>query len=424
MKTRRLMFQALLICSMMLLLASAAMAANTFTAAGTSITNQATVSYQDANSVAQTPVTSNVATVTVTQIYGVIVTPPTDAKSAANNANAIYTVTVTNNGNGLDTFDLSSADTSGWAPGTVTFSSTSDGATPITKTTSLAQNGSMIVYMVVPVPATAIDATTNVTTATATSEGTGNPSASDACTTTVIGADNLSTATKTDNNANPIVGSVPFTYTITIPNTGTKDAANVVVSDPIPAGLAYKAGSITLNSVGVADAATEGATTAYNSAGNGTVTINIGTLAHGATAVITFQASVKTGVTDGTAITNTANITFDTTGTDSPTDTVHAKGAALLGLTKTVNGSTSVSAAPGATLTYLMTAHNSGASNATNVVISDSVPANTTFVTGSIQVNGVTNAGDTDKSGNTISTPASTITPGGNLTLQFQATVN
>ena len=44
-----------------------------------------------------------------------------------------------------------------------------------------------------------------------------------------------------------------LTYTVTIPNTGTASATNVTLTDAIPAGTTYVAGSTTLNGVAVAD---------------------------------------------------------------------------------------------------------------------------------------------------------------------------
>src|SRR5262249_51003083 len=44
-----------------------------------------------------------------------------------------------------------------------------------------------------------------------------------------------------------------LTYTITIPNTGTANAAGVTLADPIPSGTTYVAGSTTLNGTAVPD---------------------------------------------------------------------------------------------------------------------------------------------------------------------------
>ncbi len=424
---KRAIPQVLFTALMVLLMASAAMA-NTHAPVGT-ITNTASVNYKDANNVAQTPVTANVV-VTITQIYGVTVTPATDAKGGSDTTKVIYTVTVTNNGNGPDSFDLSSATTGVWTPSSVTFAPNSDGTgTALTATASLAQNATATVYMVVTVPAGAFTGDQAVTTFTATSHndgGTPKANASDVCTTTAAGADNIGNSTKTSSTLTPVDG-VPFTYTIAVNNAGTQNAATVVVTDVIGSNLAYIPGTITMNGTPVSDG------TAWN-AGTKTITINIGTLNHGVTDTITYQAQVNSGVADGTSITNTAVITYDAGTTFSPAVTVTAKGVPSLTLTKTVEVnhaggfSSSANAKPGDTLTYLITATDAtGAAigTATNVVISDSIPADTTFVPGSIHLDGSGSASpDSLNSGGTISTPAVSIAPGATRTLQFDVTVN
>ncbi len=420
----------------MLAAASAAMAGqssftnNTYTPAGTAITNTATVSFSNANGVAQTPVNSNTVTTTVTPIYGVVVTPGTDAKSGADGTTVIYTVTVYNNGNGPDSFTLSSnnTNTTNWTPSSVQFSTQSNGsgATNTLTTGTIAQNGSTVVYMVVTIPANAPAGTTEATNAVATSTSDNTKSDSDGCTTTA-NTDNLSTSTKTASTATPTIG-VPFTYTITVPNTGNLAANNVIITDAIPAGLTYVAGTIQLNGTGVPDATSEtayggGSTTAYNS---GKVTIDVGTLNPSATDTLTFQVTANSG-TQGSPITNTANITFDTSGTATPSVNVTpALVAPALSLNKTVDKAT---AAPGATLTYTITATNSAAAGpATSVVISDPLPANTTYVSGSAQAGASSGSLSTSNASynsgtTTVSTNPVTIAPGSTWILQFQAQI-
>ncbi len=431
---KRLLMQVLLTVSITLLAASAAMAGqssftnNTFTPSGTTISNQATVNYNNANGAAQTAVNSNTVTTTVTQIYGVVVTPGTDAKSGADGTSVIYTVTVYNNGNGNDSFTLSSANTSGWAPSSVQFSTQSNGsgATNTLTVGPIGQNASTVAYMVVTIPSGTTAGSTAVTTATATSVGDGTKSDTDIATTTA-NTDNLSTSSKTSSTASPTIG-VPFTYTITVPNTGNVAASSVIITDSIPAGLTYVAGTIQLNGTGVPDATSEtayggGSTTAYSS---GKVTIDVGTVNASATDTLTFQVTANAN-TQGSPITNTANITFDTSGTVNPSVNVTpALVAPALSLIKAVN---KASAAPGATLTYTITATNSAtAGPASSVVISDPLPANTTYVSGSAEAgasSGSLSAGNASYNGGTttVSTNPVTIAPGGTWILQFQAQI-
>lgn len=427
---KKLVMQVLLATSMVLALSAAAIAgsssfaANTYTPSGTSISNSASCTYKDSNNTVQTPVTSNTVTTTVTQIYGVVITPATDAKIGTDGQTVYYTVTVNNNGNGDDTFNLISTKTGGtWTSASaVTFYSDAGQTIPITVTGTIHQNQSQVVYMSVTVPAGQVDLSTNTTTATATSVGDNTKSDTDACTTTV-NSDVFTASTKTSSTANPQIG-VPFTYTITVKNTGTIAAtANEVITDVIGSGatanLTYVPGTITVGGSAVADSAVEGSTTAWNS-GTKTITISYPALAAGASVVITFQATVNSGAT-GT-ITNTATITYDN-GSYSPANAVTPASGPTLGLVKTVDKAT---AAPGAVLTYDITATNSGGSPATNVAISDVVPNHTTYL-GNIKTGptgSLSNGGGSYNSGtSTVSSNAVTIQPGQTWVLEFQVTV-
>ncbi|MHB8173606.1 MAG: DUF11 domain-containing protein, partial [Nitrospirota bacterium] len=307
---RRLSLQVLLTVSMILVAASAAMAA---TAANTQITNTAYCNYQDANSVAQPQVSASVS-VWVTPIWGVTVTPSTGASSGSNSAKVIYPLTITNTGNYADTYNLSSTYGSGWSSSpAVYFSSDNAGATPITSTGSVAIGGTYTAYMVVTVNPTALDGTTNVTTATATGtasvtvNGTAYPSNAANTTgnytttangTAIIPSTGTGAATKTATPTSPTVGST-FTYTITMQNTGTKNTSGLQVVDSLPSGVTYPGdSSITLNNNGTLVTQTDSAD--YSA---GTITVTVGTLAPGAIATITFHATASaTG-----SYTNTAN---------------------------------------------------------------------------------------------------------------------
>ena len=87
--------------------------------AGTSIGNQASATYADALGNAQTPVTSNTVVTTVSQVASFTLTAA-QTKTGAPGTQVYFPHTLTNFGNGTDTFDLSVANLSG---GTFDFSS-------------------------------------------------------------------------------------------------------------------------------------------------------------------------------------------------------------------------------------------------------------------------------------------------------------
>ena len=70
-----------------------------------------------------------------------------------------------------------------------------------------------------------------------------------------------------------------FTYTMTITNDGPSDALDVVMTDPLPAGLDF---------VSASTGGTESA---------GTVTWNLGTIANGDAVVVTLETRVQTSFT-------------------------------------------------------------------------------------------------------------------------------
>jgi len=85
------------------------------------------------------------------------------------------------------------------------------------------------------------------------------------------------------------------TYTITVANTGGTAATSVVISDAIPVNSTYVASSITLNAVAQSDASpgVPADTSDYNVTTASAVTVNIASLAGGATATITFQVTIN-----------------------------------------------------------------------------------------------------------------------------------
>jgi len=108
------------------------------------------------------------------------------------------------------------------------------------------------------------------------------------------------------NGPGPFEENDPVVYTIMVTNQGTIAAANIVVSDYIPAGLT------------LTDAA-------WTEAPAGTATLNtpIASLAAGASTTLTIAFTLDPGVTDGTILTNYAEISAaDNALTGQPGDDV------------------------------------------------------------------------------------------------------
>jgi uncharacterized repeat protein (TIGR01451 family) len=163
-----------------------------------------------------------------------------------------------------------------------------------------------------------------------------------------------------------------ITYTVTVMNGGPNDAQSVTLSDALPPGTTF-----------VSEAQTAGpAFTCTNPAvgGTGAVSCTLTTLANGASATFTIVYKVGASVSNGTTITNTANVTSTTpdpnsaNNTSSSTSTV--TNSADVSVTKT--GPATINA--GNNITYTVSVMNSGPNDAQSVTLTDALPAGTTFV--------------------------------------------
>jgi uncharacterized repeat protein (TIGR01451 family) len=190
-------------------------------------------------------------------------------------------------------------------------------------------------------------------------------------------------------------------YRITVTNAHAADIT-VSVEDTLPTGFTYQTGT------------TIGATT-NNPAVNGQkLTWSPITATKNADTTLTFQA--KAGSTIGDSNVNTARVLQDTT-VELGSDTANVKvtGTPTITVTKTVDKST---AAPNETLTYTITYSNTGTVALTNVVITDVVPASTTFVSGSASDGGVF-----DQTTSTITWTVGSVATGTSKSVSFKAIV-
>jgi len=138
----------------------------------------------------------------------------------------------------------------------------------------------------------------------------------------------LINATKsfTDLNGGAVLSGDVLEFTITATNNGDDTALNAAISDALPTGLTYVAGSLKVGTTSVTDAAGDdtgefAAGTVTARVGAGASATSGGTLAPGASATITFRATVSAA--PGTVV-NTANVraggALGMPQTDFPTD--------------------------------------------------------------------------------------------------------
>ena len=140
--------------------------------------------------------------------------------------------------------------------------------------------------------------------------------------------------------------------------------------------------------------------------------------------VVVVPAGTGDGSQDVTTV--TARSTIDPTAQASQALTTTVTAPALA-LTKSVSPTGAQS--PGTTLTYTVVVTNNGTGVATDVTITDSVPANTSFVPGSITYNGQprTEAVDGDNAhvqSGVVYVIVGTLGPGGSNTFTFRVTID
>ncbi|MFN8168623.1 MAG: hypothetical protein U0S36_07540 [Candidatus Nanopelagicales bacterium] len=154
------------------------------------------------------------------------------------------------------------------------------------------------------------------------------------------------------------------TYTLVVRNAGPSDAASVVVTDTLPAGVAF--GSAT------------GSGWTCTATGDVSVSCALPSLAAGATAsTITV---VVTAPAQGGSLTNTATVSSATADPDlaNNTSSVTTGVGALADLSITKSGPATVVA--GGSVAYLLAVANAGPSDAADVTVTDTLPAGLVLV--------------------------------------------
>ncbi len=224
------------------------------------------------------------------------------------------------------------------------------------------------------------------------------------------------TALDITDDQNVLQAAELLRYTITAQNIGAEDSVNTLLRDQIPANTTYVANSTTLNGVAIADPsdgvsplqdgllinAPENLTAGFMRAADDPVAsaTNIST--------VTFIVMLDPNVVNGTVISNQAFVGGAGAGSDpyaeQPSDDPNTEivgdptrnvvgNIAVLDVQKVVellndaggDGQVDI----GDTLRYTITINNAGTIDATDVVLSDVVPPNTSYVGASTTLNGL-----------------------------------
>ena len=244
------------------------------------------------------------------------------------------------------------------------------------------------------------DAAQGINTNRAMAEGTdsgGNPIGTNVGEASVMVNKPVITISKTATSPVGVLGTI--TYTITVTNTGNEDLTNATITDTLPDGVTYQSSS----------------GGSYNSSNN-TVTFTGLTVPQGGSIQKQITVTVNKNVPKDTVLTNSATVS----GSDSGGNTITAGPATADTTVEAPSLSITKQASPnpvkaGENVTYTITVTNNGNQNATNVTITDNVPAHTTFV--SADNNGTL-------SGSTVTWNVGTVAAATSTTVHFTVKVD
>lgn len=199
-----------------------------------------------------------------------------------------------------------------------------------------------------------------------------------------------------------------ITYTLVLENTGAVDALNVTISDLLPPETSLVAGSVTVNGVPYA----------------GALPVVISSISAGQSATVTFKA-VANSIPAVNPVFNIARADYEffpfagypATGFSNSNPVAVIIIVRALTNVKSVDKSFAVM---GDILTYTSVIKNTGTIPVTDVIFKDEIPAGTTFVNGSVYIDGVNFPAYNPQTGFF----AANLTPQASVTVTFQVQVN
>lgn len=294
--------------------------------AGTMIENTAVASYDEGGVVRS--INSNTVTVRVDELLNVTLTSLDTGPLAARPGDAVLAFELTNQGNGSEAFRLVANTAVGGndfdasfraiaidSNGNGTYDEGVDEILPAPQTTAIiAPDAALTVFVLLTVPEGVVDGqTSNVDLSAEAVTGSGTPGTTfaragvDGGDAIVGNTGALAVARGSLNNtvANvALVKSVtlrdPFGGTSAVPGTiatftiearvsGTGAVNNLVITDPVPSGTTYVAGSLALDAAALTDAADSDAGAASDANG---ITVNLGSTAAGARRAVSFDVTI------------------------------------------------------------------------------------------------------------------------------------
>ena len=197
-------------------------------------------------------------------------------------------------------------------------------------------------------------------------------------------------------------------YTLVLQNTGAVTATNVMVSDLLPSGTELVAGSVTVDGVPYA----------------GALPVVIPSISAGQSVTVAFKA-VANAIPAVNPVFNIARADYEffPFAGNPATGFSNSNPVAVFIIVRAMTNVKSVDkefAVKGDILTYTSVITNTGSIPVTDVVFKDEIPAGTTFVNGSVYINGVNYPAYNPQTGFF----AANLTPQASVTVTFQVQVN
>ena len=285
------------------------------TPAGTAISNYATGEYHDANGNILPNVTSNTVTTIVTQVAGVDISPESNSANIVLYGTVSSTLSLTNTGNGTDSFDLSKLSVeTGNGVNTVEIYHDANangvvdaGEEIVTEITDLAADATFDLVVKIS-NISGDDGAYCTTTITGTSQY--DSGVSDASNIVSTISASVLDITMTADNLSPKPGDI-VTFMVAGENNGSAMAKHVVITCPIPSNTTYVPGSMSITDVMVRTDVADGDSSDYNVTTAGAVTLTWGNAPSGVSGYIKYQVQVNEGVPLGTIINPEVSVQFN-----------------------------------------------------------------------------------------------------------------
>lgn len=373
-KLQRYLAQAI---GMFVLFLFAATVSSAVAPAGSFIGNQGSITFTDSEGERRT-VTSNIVQVEVLQVFAATLEAD-QAKPASSGGTVLFHHTLTNTGNGSDSFTVSALDLGGDFnfDGITVYEDNGSGqpGNQITAPISLAPGESINLVVEGQVPAAATDGQSAQIQLNSVSDNDGTLALANTDTANVT--DNaIVRVIKTVNPANGVPGD-SGTFSLQVLNTSTTTAATSVnLTDTLDAAFSYSAESGQINGVAADDASggVDSDGVDYSFAAN-QVALSIDTLAANADITVTFDFTITAGTDAGNA-TNVVTYSYDDGSGNTVNDTSNTVGYTVEPVAEvTGTGQNTPTASQGDTLLFDNVFTNTGNIDDTFNVIVDEAAA-------------------------------------------------